>query len=139
MVPNLRDPTRKKISRVEVKTNIIILPFLVLVLFSTQACDQGNRVWVIIDPNQCLGNPWEQAWLEEHDDDYDAYPKSEGDRRKIFVHYYEIKGVEIDKIKQTYPYDATCDGCDCPRGDRIHCLIHKDDVEQMVAWGFQEE
>lgn len=104
MVPNLRDPTRKKISRVEVKTNIIILPFLVLVLFSTQACDQGNRVWVIIDPIQCLGNPWEQAWLEEHDDDYDAYPKSEGDRRKIFVHYYEIKGVEIDKIKQTYPY-----------------------------------
>lgn len=121
------------------KTNIIILPYLVLILFSIQTCDQGNRVWVFIDPIQCLGNPWEQAWLEEHNDDYDAYPKSEEDRLKIFVHYYEIRSVEIYKIKQTYPYEDVCASCACPRGDRIRCLIHEDDVEQMVAWGFEEE
>ena len=34
-----------------------------------------TQTWVAIEPIQCLGNPWEQDWLDNNNGEYDAYPK----------------------------------------------------------------
>lgn len=93
----------------------------------------------LLDPIQCLGNPWEQAWLEEHDHDYDSYPTSESERLAIFEDYYGQKGVEIYDIRHKWVYETVCGACSCPNGDRILCEIDKQDLDEMLEWGFVEE
>lgn len=101
------------------------------------SCSSQDRVWVYKDPIQCLGNPWEQAWLAAHNDDWGLWHDlSDADQLQVFVKYYGDVGIEIHQYRQTFPYEFTCEACDCPRGDRIHCLINNNDVAKMVAWGF---
>ncbi len=101
---------------------------------------RDDRVWFFIEPVQCMGNPWEYAWLEENNYDYELWREmTEQEKLEVFEEYYEDQGVQIYSIKYTWPYEATCDGCFCPNGDRIHCLIHENDIDQMVVWGFVEE
>ena len=113
-----------------------VLPFGLLL----QSCEQEDREWVIIDPIQCMGNPWEQAWLEKNNYENELW-REMGEQEKLDVieKYYEDREIDIYKIKRTVPYDATCDACGCPRGDRIHCYIDENDVDQMLEWGFEIE
>ncbi len=105
----------------------------------SQGCEEdANREWVTIDPIQCMGNTWEQDWLEKNNDDYELYSKfSDSQRLQIFEQYFENLGIEIYKLEQTYPYDATCAACFCPRGDLIHCFINENDIDQMLSLGFK--
>lgn len=105
-----------------------------------QSCEEENRVWVTIDPIQCMGNPWEQSWLAENDTNYVLWGQiKETQELSIIETYYENKGVNIYRIKQTFPYEGVCCACSCPRGDRIHCYIDEDDLIRMQEWGFQLE
>ena len=56
---------------------------------------------------------------------------------QIFEQYFENLGILIYKLEQSYPYVATCDACNCPRGDRIHCYISENDIDQMLSFGFR--
>ena len=98
-----------------------------------------DHIWVFIDPLQCLGNRWEQAWLEKHDYDYDSYPTSESERLAILEEHYQNQGIEIYDIEHEWILETVCGACSCLKGDRIHCLIDESDVEQMSDWGFTEE
>ncbi|MBU0473790.1 MAG: hypothetical protein KKF62_06460 [Bacteroidetes bacterium] len=104
-----------------------------------QACkEDANRQWVTIDPIQCMGNTWEQDWLEKNNDDYELYSKfTDTKKLQIFEQYFENLGILIYKLEQSFPYDATCAACNCPRGDRIHCYISENDIDQMLSFGFR--
>lgn len=104
-------------------------------LYSCQ--NQEDLPWVSIDPIQCMGNSWEQDWLLTHE--YDEYPKDQGDQLRIFREFFEEQGVSIHDTEVTFPYSVTCDGCACPRGDRISGLIDEADLPTMLEWGFREE
>lgn len=95
--------------------------------------------WVSIDPIQCLGNSWDQDWLVQHDNDSSQYPHDEAGQLRIFGEFFEEQGVIIYQTVVTFPYNATCDGCGCPRGDRISCLIDEAGLPTMLEWGFTEE
>ncbi len=111
---------------------------LFLGVFSQACKEEPNRQWVTIDPVQCMGNTWEQDWLEKNYDDYELYSKFTNNQRlQIFEQYFENLGILIYKLEQSYPYVATCDACNCPRGDRIHCYISENDIDQMLSFGFR--
>lgn len=118
-----------------------LLSIILFLGYFSQACnEEENREWVTIDPIQCMGNTWEHDWLENNNDDYELYAKfSDSERLQIFEQYFEKLGIEINKLEQTFPYDATCSACSCPRGDRIHCYINESDIDQMLSFGFKIE
>lgn len=101
--------------------------------------DSKAKIWVYINPIQCLSNPWERAWLTEHDDDYDAYPRDEENRMHIFREFFEEQGVTFHEVKVTTWAEEVCGACSCPTGERIHCLIDESDLEILKGWDFQEE
>ncbi|MEE9466260.1 MAG: hypothetical protein V3W14_11895 [Candidatus Neomarinimicrobiota bacterium] len=96
--------------------------------------NENERIWVSIDPIQCLGNPWEQDWLLAHE--YDEYPRDQWDQLRIFREFYEDQGVEIHGIEVTFPHEVVCGACFCPRGDRISCLVDEADLPAFLGWGF---
>ena len=98
-----------------------------------------TKLWVAIDPIQCLGNAWEQDWLASHDNDYDAYPRDEENRLSIFREFYEQQGVAIYETKVSIILEDVCAACGCPTGERIHCLIDEAGLPAMLDWGFVEE
>ena len=115
---------------------LIIIPFGILI----QSCENEDSKWVTIDPIQCMGNPWEQAWLQENNNSHDLWTEmGDQDKLDVFEEFYNNKGIVIYNIKCTEPHEDTCAACSCPRGDRIHCHIHEDDVDQMLEWGFEIE
>ncbi len=126
----------KGVSEIRKYILLFIIPFGLLL----ESCEQEYGEWVILDPIQCMGNPWEQAWLEENNYEYELWwEMTEQEKLDVFEKYYEDQGIVIYEIKRTSPYNVVCDGCSCPRGDRIHCNIDEDDVDQMMEWGFERE
>jgi len=95
------------------------------------------KVWVAIDPIQCLGNAWEQDWLLTHE--YDDYPRDVEGRMAILRDFYEGQGVTIHQSIVSRWTEVVCAACACPTGDRIHCLIDEADLSTMLDWGFVEE
>jgi len=86
-----------------------------------------NRVWVSIDPIQCGGNPWQQ----------DRSGEDHMGELSVIKKYYEDRGIVICEMRRSWPYEATCLACSCPRGDRVYLYIDERGVEQMREWGFQ--
>lgn len=114
----------------------LIIPLALLL----HTCEREDRQWVTIDPIQCMGNPWEQAWLEENNDDYQLWAAMDDlEKLNVFKQYYENLGIVIHRLRQSTPYEATCLACSCLRGDRIHCYINEDDTQQMLKLGFEIE
>lgn len=112
----------------------------ILTLFFVSSCDESGMIWMSIDPIQCLGNDWEQAWLEENGNNYELWVELSADEQmEIFKAFFEDEGVIIQDIDVTYPYEEVCQACSCPRGDRIHILIEAIHLEQMLDWGFDLE
>lgn len=111
---------------------------ILLICISVQSCGEKDLVWVFIDPIQCMGNPWEQARLKEYGNNQPGRltPEEELD---LIEEYYEDQGVTIYRVKRTYPYNATCDACSCPRGDRIHCSVRERDIDRLLEMGFTVE
>jgi hypothetical protein len=95
--------------------------------------------WVAIDPIQCLGNPWEQDWLEKHDDDYESYPRDWESRKRIIWNYYRELGVRILDITAYRTMDAVCEACSCPEGYTLYLYVVDRHVRTMLALGFRLE
>jgi hypothetical protein len=111
---------------------------LVLGLFAQACKEDEDRVWVTIDPIQCMGNSWEQDWLENNNSDYKLYSNyTDAEELQIFKQYFEKLGIKIYKLDQTFPYNGTCDACNCPRGDSYHCFIDGKNTNQMLSYGFK--
>ncbi len=96
--------------------------------------EQETKTWLYIEPIQCLGNPWEQEWLKTHD--YEEYPQNKSEQLKIVTDYYHEQGVDIHDIYSRIVYDAVCDACSCPTGERIYCLVQEQDIDFMLAEGW---
>ncbi len=98
-----------------------------------------QRAWVANEPIQCLGNPWEQDWLERHANDYSAYPMDQAAQNTILTEYYSRQGVRIYTIVSIPKYQGTCDACGCPRGDMLYLLVGRDDTREMIQLGYRLE
>jgi len=83
---------------------------------------------------QCLGNPWEQDWLESQGNDYSAYPK--GQEAEVITDYYEKQGVTVFDVRSEPKYEVVCMACSCPRGDVLKLEVSGSDVDPMLALGF---
>ena len=114
---------------------LLCLPLLLI----TSCLEEEEEIyfWVSIDAIQCMGNPWEQAWLEANDENFDLWRElSETEKLDVFKTYYEEQGVTIYDMKRTWPYEVVCAACGCKRGDRLYCYIEDSDVDTMLEWGF---
>ena len=117
---------------------LIFTVIIFLGIFSQGCEEDANRQWVTIDPIQCMGNSWEQDWLENNNGDFELYSTlTNSQKLQIFEQYYKNLGIEVYKLEQTFPYTATCTACTCPRGDRIHCYINENDIDQVLSLGFK--
>lgn len=103
-----------------------------------------SKVWVEVDPVQCLGNPWETDWLKENNNDYDAYPRGhilviEEPEKKIIKEYYAKQGIEILDIKSeefSGDFDI-CEACSCAQGYTLYLQISKKDLQTMLEFGYK--
>ena len=104
-----------------------------------------ETTWVAMEPVQCLGNPWEQDWLENHDGDYDSYPKDparpglEPEEFEVIQDYYNGGGVGVFEGRTASKYDSVCLACSCPEGHTLFLQVRDQDVEAMVGWGYRVE
>ena len=127
----------KRIRTYIMKRWVLLLCLPLLLITSCLEEEEEVYFWVSIDPIQCLGNPWEQAWLEANEENYDLWRDlSETEKLDVFKAYHEEQGVTIYDMKRTFPYEVTCAACVCPRGDRFYCYIEDSDVDTMLEWGF---
>ena len=102
------------------------------------SCNKGpERELVYIDPIQCLGNPWDGDWLESND--VEDYPQTESGRLQIFTDYYEKLGVKMVDVYSEWVYNATCDACSCPTGERYYCMVDEADVDFLLESGFSQD
>jgi hypothetical protein len=101
--------------------------------------------WVACEPIQCLGNPWEQDWLERHGWDYGAYPKDpatvglEPEEIAIIKDYYRRLGVMVHEVESRMKYDQVCAACSCPEGHTLYLMVPQRDVELTLSWGYRLE
>jgi hypothetical protein len=99
----------------------------------------SDKVWIVIRPVQCLGNPWEKFWLANHNNQGHKYPyKKEDNVIRDFFYKKKQIGVYQVRIQRYKKGDPLCHTCDCPRGDTLYLLVLADDVPQMVAMGYTE-
>lgn len=96
-----------------------------------------GKTWLDYVPVQCMGNPWEQDWLESNGGDSASYPKER--EMKIIKSYFEKNGVQVfDMRRAQRAFDQVCLACSCPRGDLISLLVSDSQVEKMLALGFKK-
>jgi len=99
----------------------------------------GNKVWVAIEPIQCLGNSWEQDWLEKNDNNYSGYPRDREGEFAVIKAYFEGIGVEVHALASRPKYDIVCCACSCARGDTLYLLVNLRDVDRVEDMGFRCE
>jgi hypothetical protein len=126
---------------------LIFQVLLVLAMAGCQAQDATTSspegIWMETDPVQCLGNPWEKAWLSNHNGDYGDYPKGkprevEPQEATIIKDFFEAEGIGIlDLDWQSYPEDAmVCDACSCPQGFTLYLKVKEQNRKALEAYGF---
>jgi len=93
--------------------------------------------WVAIDPIQCMGNPWEQEWLEQHPGE--LYPMELEDKLPIVVDYYQRQGCRIFDSRIIMTYNEVCRACSCPAGYTVYFHVLNRDVPGMLDLGFRIE
>ena len=105
----------------------------------------GSSVWVAIEPRQCLTNPWEAEWLEQHGDDYAAYPKDPGrpglepEEVAIIKDYYRRNDVVVSGTDTAAKYQYVCMACSCPEGHTMFLRVRAQDVDTMISFGYRLE
>ena len=101
-----------------------------------------DRVWVATEPIQCLGNPWEQAWLTSHDGRYPkdhSKPGLEPEEIEIIQDYYKRQGVTVFRVTTRAKYEVVCAACMCPEGYSLYLEVRDQDLEKMLSFGYREE
>jgi hypothetical protein len=126
------------------KSRSFIAPVIILLLFSScKTTDPVDPItcrkctWVAIDPIQCMGNSWEQEWLEQHPGE--LYPLELEDMLPIIVDYYERQGIRIFDSRILWTHSSVCLACSCPAGYTVYFLVSRRDVQMMLELGFRTE
>lgn len=109
--------------------------FLILLLIFIVGCIPKNAIWLEKEPIQCLGNEWEQDYLEIKNIQANEYPIQ--DENKIIEEYYLKQGVKIYQIEKEKVSDFTCASCDCKRGDKIKILVSEKDINKMNSFDWK--
>lgn len=109
-----------------------------------QSASASDTVWLQTDPVQCLGNPWEKAWLEAHDGEYEAYPignprEVEAKEAEVIRSFFEKQGIAILEVEsKPYPEGAmVCDACSCPQGYTLYLQVREKDMEALKQFDFK--
>jgi len=94
------------------------------------------RVWAIVQPLQCLGNPWEQDWVAHHEKS-EVYPQR--DEKQILKAFFAQNQIQILDIR-VRPYDGgpLCQTCDCPRGDTLYLLVSAENAPLLKSFGYDK-
>jgi hypothetical protein len=95
-----------------------------------------DKIWVSMQPVDCLGNPWEKNWLAHHKNQVTKYPRSQ--EIDILKGFFKKNGITILDYR-TKPYvkgDPLCKTCGCPRGDTLLLMVHGVDVPKIRTFGF---
>lgn len=104
---------------------------------------QNKIVWLTIDPIQCLGNPWEKAWVAENS--YEEYPighprEFETVEEMILREYFTNQDIVISKVQhKSYPEDMmVCEACSCPAGYHLYIAVDPKFKDRLVdEFGFK--
>ncbi len=103
------------------------------------------NAWVATEPIQCLGNPWEQDWLENNNWEYDLYPKDpttpdlEPEEFIIIQDYYARQGVSVFEGRNVLNEGEVCLACSCPEGQTLYLSVRDQDVATMISLGYRVE
>ena len=123
---------------------ILITSLLILLLLPSCKVDGPvdppifrKSALVAIDPIQCMGNPWEREWLEEHE--WELYPRELEDKLPIIVDYYQRQGFMISDSTILWTHNSVCLACSCPAGYTVYFLVSRRDVQMMLELGFRIE
>jgi len=104
---------------------------------------EDGKIWVQIDPVQCLGNTWEVDWMKSHDNNYSAYPRDvhtselEQEEIQIIKNYYQKQGVTIFEVKSERTHGTVCEACSCPQGYTLYLLVSDYDIDKMLELGYK--
>ena len=102
----------------------------------SKAASTGPKVWAIMRPLQCLGNPWEQDWVAHHKKSA-VYPQRE--EKKIITDFFGRQQIHVFSIRlRSYEGGALCQTCDCPRGDTLYLLVDAEDAPLLKTFGFDK-
>jgi hypothetical protein len=105
----------------------------------------GRKVWVAIEPTQCLTNPWERDWLAQDGNEFADYPMDsqqpglEAEEYEIIRNYYQKHGVNVFDSATAPKYTTVCKACSCPAGHTMFLLVYERNVEIMVGFGYRLE
>ncbi len=102
-----------------------------------------DKVWLEMTPVQCLGNPWEQDWFENHPrESYEDYPRGdtvliEEAEVQIIKDYYKGQGITIYDVQSRNVIGSTCASCSCPDGYLLYLRVADEDVDEMISLGYR--
>jgi hypothetical protein len=117
---------------------ILALLLLAAPFVAAKPNPETEKVWVSMQPVDCLGNPWEKNWLAHHNNQTNKYPRAQ--ELQIMKGFFYKKGVTILDYR-TKPYvkgDPLCKTCGCPRGDTLLLAVHGAEVPIMRTFGFTD-
>ncbi len=95
-------------------------------------------VAVVYREAQCLGNPWEEDWLDHNPGA--RFPSHGPTRQMIFEDYWRDHGLELAEVRrERYLKDeeVVCQGCDCPTGFEWRASLPEDDLDRALSAGFE--
>ena len=103
----------------------------------------GARVWVATEPVQCLTNPWEADWVQDHPGemyprDLNSWPRRLTDEEiDIITDYYAELGVTVFDTDTAEKSRTICAACTCEEGYTLFLLVGESDVETMIGLGYR--
>ena len=106
---------------------------------------RGSTIWVSTWPIQCLGNPWEQDWIDSHGGDpadYPADPNTAGldpEEIEIIKDYYQAQDITILDVKDADAGVEVCTACSCPAGYILYLKVYAADVGRMEELGYKRD
>jgi len=134
------------------RTPLIILAlFLCIILSNSCITDdsnddwRGGTVWVSTWPIQCLGNPWEQDWIDSHGGDPADYPFDpntvglDPEEIEIIKNYYQTLEIAILDVKDADAGVAVCAACSCPAGYILYLKVNVTDLAGMEELGYKKD
>ena len=107
-----------------------------------------GATWVQQQPVQCLGNPWEEAWLAAHHGDASQYPLGdpliiEPPEADIIKEHYRGEGITVLDVRSMTLDQLSgepvgvCMACHCPQGYMLYLQVSDANVPRMSERGYR--
>jgi hypothetical protein len=115
--------------------------FLAGILFLVASCvnqpSPPATLWVETSPIQCLGNPWEQDWLNDNPADITVYPRDREKQLPLIKAYYEQQDLPVIQVTLiTYEDMIVCAACSCSDGSTLYLEIPEEDLPRWLSLNF---